>query len=94
MQEDDKNKERAIAQFKVPITKNCQLTAYQGRPYSQNGYESDFIANTQNLEGTFVIQADTEFDTNVSFNSNGEIEYIPSSELTVNAASSKSILQK
>ena len=28
-QEDDKIKEQVITQFKVPITKNCQLTAYK-----------------------------------------------------------------
>ena len=63
----------------------------------QDGYESYFIANTQNLEGTFVFQADTEFGTSASVNSNGEIEGIlpsESSELTVNAAASKSILRK
>ena len=49
---DDRNKDRVIAQFKEPITKNCQLTAYEARSYS-DGYESDFTTNTQNSEGTF-----------------------------------------
>ena len=90
--EDDKNKEQVIAQFKVLITKNRQLTAYKARSYS-NGYELDFTANTQNSEAIFVFQVDsTEFNTNVDVNSNGEIE--GTSDLTVNTAVSKCILQK
>ena len=57
---DDKNKEQVIAQFKEPITKNCQLTAYKAN--WSYGYDSDFTANTQNSEGTFVfgaLQAET-----------------------------------
>ena len=83
IREYDRNKERVIAQFKEPITNNHQLTAYEARSYS-DGYESDFTANTQISEGTFVFQADTEFDTSASVNSNGEIEGNPPSELTVN----------
>ena len=93
--EKEENKERVIAQFKEPITKNCQLNTYEATQSYSGGYESDFTANTQNSEGIFAFQAETEFDTSASVNSNGEIEGIPpSSELTVNAAaSSKSILQ-
>ena len=89
--EQDKNKERVIAQFKEPITKNRQLTAYQSNSYSHDDYESDFTANTQNSEGTFVFQADTEFNANTNVNSNRQIE--GTNDLTVNAAVLKSIIR-
>ena len=47
------NKEKIIAQFKEPVTKNRQLTAYEAN--RNDGYDSDFTANTQNLEGTYVF---------------------------------------
>ena len=56
------------------------------------GYDSDFIANTQNLESTFVSLADTKFNANASVNSNGDMECTPI-ELTINAAASKSFLR-
>ena len=72
--------------------KESQLTAYKAQSYS-DGYESDLTANTQNLEATFAFQADTtEFNANIGVNSNGEIE--GTSDLTVNATASKSILGK
>ena len=80
------------------MTKNCQLTTYEAIRYS-DGYDSDFTANTQNSEGTYVfhtLQAGTAFDTSASVNSNGEIEGFLSSEpseLIVNAAASQSILR-
>ena len=91
------NKEQIIAQFKELVTKNRQLTAYEAT--QSNGYDSDFTADTQNSEGTFVfhaLQAETEFNTSASLNSNGELEGITSSEpggLIVNAADTKSILR-
>ena len=93
IREDDKNKERIIAQFKTPITQNRQLTAYEATRSYSDGLESDFTVNTHNSECTYVFQADTEFDTSASVNSNGEIEGNQPSELTVNATASKSILQ-
>ena len=89
--EQDKTKERIIAQFKDHPTKNHQLSSYQGIVH--DGYDSGFTANTNNLEGTFVYRADTEFDTSASVNSNWELEAILPSELTINAAASKSILR-
>ena len=94
--EDDWKKEQVIAQFKEPITKNRQLTAYEAT--CSDGYDSYFTANTQNSEGTYVfhaLQAETEFNTSASVNSNGELEGTPPCEpsgLIVNAAASKSIL--
>ena len=70
------------------------MTAYEAIGSYSYGYKPDFAANTHNSENTYVFQADTtEFDTNASVNSNGEIESNPPSELTVNAAASKSILR-
>ena len=97
VREDDSNKKRVIAQFKEPVTKNCQLTAYEAS--RSDRYDSDFTANTQNLEGKYVfhaLQAETEFHTSASFNSNRELEAISTCEpsgLIVNAAASKSILR-
>ena len=91
------NKEHVIVQFKEPLTKNRQLTAYEATHFE--GYDSDFTANTQNSEGTsvfYVLQTEARFDTSVSVNSNGELEGILLSEprgLTVNAAALKSIPQ-
>ena len=79
-------KEKVIAQFSKPITKNRQLTAYQSN-ISQAGYDSNYTANIQNSEGTFVFEADT-FDTSASVNSDGEVEPI----VTVNAAKSNGFL--
>ena len=53
---------KVIAQLSKPITKNRQLTAYQGN-ISQDGYDSDYTAITQNSEGKFVLKVETEFDT-------------------------------
>ena len=79
------------------MTKNCQLTTYKAT--RSDKYDSDFAANTQNSDGTFVFhvcQVETEFDTSANVNSNKELEgilaYEPSG-LTVNAAASKSILR-
>ena len=58
------NKKRIIAQFKEPVTKYRQLTAYEVTRSDQ--YDSDFTANTQNFEGTFdfhALQVEIEFDT-------------------------------
>ena len=83
-----------IAQFKDPLTKSRPLSSYQSIVQDgRDGYDSDFTANTQNSDGTFVFIADTEFNANASVNSNGEMEGTPS-ELTVNAAASKCILRK
>ena len=49
------NKECVIAQFKEPVTKNHQLTAYEAT--CSDGYDSDFTAKTQNSEGTYVFHA-------------------------------------
>ena len=68
--------------------KNRQQTTYQGRSYLQDGYRSDFAANIQNSEGTFVFQSNTELDANTSGKSNGEIE--GTRELNINAAAWKS----
>ena len=81
-------KEKVIAQISEPITKNRHLTAYQSI-FPQDGYNSDYTANTQNSEGTFVFKADT-FDTSTIANDNGEIE----PTVTVNAAKSDGILRK
>ena len=73
------------------------MTAYEAN--WNNGYNSDFTANTQNSEETFVfraLQAETEFDTSASVDSNGELEGIPldnPSGTIVNAAATKSILR-
>ena len=73
---------------------NRQLTAYEAEiRYDDCGYESDFTTNTHNSENTYIFQAETEFDTSVNVNSNGEIEGNPSNKLTVNAASSIGILR-
>ena len=75
------NKEKIIAQFKEPVTKNRQLTAYEAN--RNDGYDSDFTANTQNSEETFVFtayNAETEFDTSASVNSDGELEGVPADE--------------
>ena len=70
--EKEENKERVIAQFNIPITKSRQSTVYEGTRTYFNGYDFDYTTNTQNSEGTFAFNAETEFDTNASVNSNGE----------------------
>ena len=45
-QENPENKEQVIAQFKEPLTKNRQLTAYKATRSYSDGYDSDFSANT------------------------------------------------
>ena len=85
------NKEKVIAQFKVPIVKNSQLTAYKSD--TNAGYESDMTENTHNSEHTYVFQAETEFDTTDSVNSNGELEGNHPTDVVVNKAASKSILR-
>ena len=95
IREKPENKERVIAQFNTPITKNQQLNAYEANRHSK-GYNSDYTTNTQNSDGTYTfqaLQAGTEFDTSASVNSNGKIEGNLPSILTVNAAASKSILR-
>ena len=95
--ETGENKEKIIAQFKEPVTKNRQLTAYEAN--RNDGYDSDFTANTQNSEGTFAFHAynaKIEFDTSASVNSDGELEGVPANEptnLIVNAAGTTSILR-
>ena len=79
-----------IAQFKVPVVKNNQLTAYKSDTLSA-GYESDMTENTHNSEHTYVFKAETEFDTTDSVNSNGELEGGHPTDVLVNKASSKSI---
>ena len=80
------NKEKVIAQFKVLVVNNRQLTAYEADiRYDDGGHESDYTANTRNLENTYVFNAETEFYASANVNSNGEIEGNPSSELTVNS---------
>ena len=76
VQEKEGNKERVIVQFKKSITKNRQLNAYEATQSYSDGYQSDFTTNTQNSEVTFAFQAETEFDTSASVNSNREIEGI------------------
>ena len=91
--EQDKNKEHVIAQFKETITTNRKLFSYQSIVTdSWDNHDSNLTANTQNSEGIFVFQANTEFNANASVNSNGEIR--GTSNLIVNAVASKSILQK
>ena len=85
------NKEKVIAQFKVPIVKNSQLTAYKSD--TNVGYESDITENTHNSEHTYVFQAETEFDTIDSVNSNGELEDNHPTDVLVNKAASNSILR-
>ena len=76
--ESAKNKEKVIAQFKVPVVNNRQLTAYEAKiQYKDGGYESEMTANTHNSEHTYVFNAETEFDANDTVNSNGEIEGNP-----------------
>lgn len=66
--------------------------SYRGELH--DGYKLDYTANINNSEGThYFVVADTEYDANDSINSNGEIEGT-ASDLTVNAAALKSILQK
>ena len=87
--ESTENKEKVITQFKVPVVKNSQLTAYESNiRYADVGYESDVTDNTHNSEHTYAFQAGTEFDTTASVNSNGELEGNPPSDLLVNATSS------
>ena len=54
--ESTENKEKVIAQFKVPVVKNSQLAAYRSDTLSA-GYESDITENTHNSEHTYVSQA-------------------------------------
>ena len=61
--------------------------------YVQNGYNSDYTVNINNIGGTFVFIVDTEFDTGTSVNTNREIEGT-TSDLSVIAAALESILQK
>ena len=90
--ETSENKEKVIAQFKVPVVKNSQLTAYRSDVLNA-GYESDMTENTHNSEHTYVFQAETEFDTTDSVNSNGELEGNHPTDVVVNKAASKSILR-
>ena len=83
VQEKEENKERVIAQFNILITKNHQLIVYEATRSYSNGYDLDYTTNPQNSEGTLAFQAETEFDTSASVNSNGEIEVI----LSVNQVS-------
>lgn len=39
-----------------------------------DGYDSDYTANTNNLEGTYCFVTNTEYDINGSVNSNDVIE--------------------
>ena len=84
-------KEKVIAQFKVPIVENSQLTTYKSD--TSTGYESDMTENTHNLEHTYIFHAETEFDTMDSVNSNGELEGNHPTDVVVNKAASKSILR-
>ena len=82
-----------IAQFKVPVVNNRQLTAYGAEiQYKDGVYKSEINANTHNSEHTYVFNAEIEFDANNTINSNGEIEGNPPNELKVKAASSTGIL--
>ena len=72
-------------------TSDHQLSSYCGDV--QIGYDSDYTTNTNNIGGTIVYVADTKFNVNAIVNSNEEFKGTPS-ELTVNAAASKSILRK
>ena len=63
--------------------------------YNSN-YESDWTANTQNLEAPYDCNVNsTEFDTSASVDSNGAIDGVPrQNDLNVNAAAtSNSILR-
>ena len=93
MRENPNLKMKIISQwFGVKPRKNHQLLSYCSE--LQDGYDYGYTANTNNLEGTFIFIADTEYNTNVSVNSNGEIEGTPNKcELTVNAAASKCTLR-
>ena len=85
MREKNEIKQQVIVHLKDPPTNDHQLFSYQSNVH--DGYDSDFTANTYNLEGTFIFLAETEYYTNASINSNGEIE--GTSDLTVNATTSK-----
>ena len=68
--ESAENKEKVIAQFKVPVVNNRQLTAYEAEiQYEDGGYESEITAKTQNSEHTYAFSAETEFDANATVNS-------------------------
>ena len=50
VQETPENKEKVIAQFKVQVVNNPQLTAFEADiRYNNGGYKSDFTANTHNV---------------------------------------------
>ena len=51
-----------IEHFKDPLTKNHQLSSYCN--VVQDGYNSEYTANTNNTGGTFVFAADIKFDAN------------------------------
>ena len=51
--EQDKTKERVIAQFKDHPTKNHQLSSYQGIVH--DGYNSDFTANTRKIRKVLLF---------------------------------------
>ena len=84
------NKEKIIAQFiaesksSAPVTKNQHLrTVYRMEFDDNDGYESDFTANSK---GIFQFNVNSAmFDTTASDNSNGEI-VIEGRYLNVNAA--------
>ena len=79
MRENLDPKEKVINQWLGSSpTKSHQLSSY--RDETQDGYDSDYIANTNNLKGKFVFIVDTtKYDANTSVNNNGEIEGTPHS---------------
>ena len=97
IRETNDNKEMVIAQFVaesksiVPVTKNRNLhTVYLTESNDDDGYKSDFTANTQNSEGTFQFDVNsTVFDATADANSNGEILEGSQYDLNVNATAAR-----
>ena len=92
VRETPENKEKVIAQFKVPVVNNRQLTAYKA-DMMMVVMNRTSLKIPHNSDNTYVYQVDTEFDTSANVNSNGEIEGNLSNELTVNVAALPGILR-
>ena len=78
----------AEPKYIVPVTKNRQMyTVYMTDINDDNGYKSDFTANTQSSEGTYHFNvSSTVFDATGDANINGEILEGSQYDLNVNAA--------
>ena len=84
IQESNSNKEMVIAQFVAesksdpPITKNLQMCTVYAVDLINDGYNTDYTANTQNSEGTYGLPSEFNansavYDATNNINSNEEI---------------------